>query len=521
MFDVEEPGRLRVAVRRLSPGLKKISTFMKNRIANISRTGRSGGSAVALLFVVSVFLRVSSKSVGSDILDRPNVILIVTDDQGYGDMSCHGNPWLRTPNLDRLATESVQLEDYHVDPVCTPSRAALLTGRYCTRVGAWAVTEGRQWLDPREVTMADVFRESGYRTGMFGKWHLGDAFPFSPQDRGFQDVLCHREGGVDEIGNPVGNDFFDDIYFRNGTPEKVTGYCTDVWFQEATRFIEEKDERPFFVYLPTNAMHSPFRVAEKYSKRFTEQGLVEDRAKFLGMIENFDENLGRLLETLQLLAIEKNTIIIVMGDNGTAEGATGLPAREDGFNAGMRGKKGSVYEGGHRVACFVRWPDRFAPGLKVKQLTCHRDWLPTLMEICNLRSAREIRFDGQSMAMLLRDEKVQWPDRTMFVERQSDHIQPAELDKKPSAVTMAVLTEQWRMLGNELYDITRDSSQTQDVARQFPDVVERLYSAYRRHYDDVMSHEGKPVSIPAGIEQHSTTNFTVRDWHPTQGAVIW
>ncbi len=190
-------------------------------------------------------------------LNRPNVILIVTDDQGYGDMACHGNPWLKTPNLDRLYAESIRLEDYHVDPVCTPTRAALMSGRYSTRVGAWAVTEGRQLLGPNEVTMADVFADSGYRTGMFGKWHLGDAWPYAPRFRGFHYVVRHLAGGIDEIGNPTGNDFFDDTYYRSGIAEKIDGYCTDVFFGECQRFVSEESEQPFFAYLPLNAMQLP------------------------------------------------------------------------------------------------------------------------------------------------------------------------------------------------------------------------------------------------------------------------
>lgn len=200
-------------------------------------------------------LLLSLIAIASVAADRPNAILIVTDDQGYGDMACHGNPWLKTPNLDRMHDESVRLEDYHVDPVCTPSRAALMTGRYSVRIGAWAVTEGRQLLNPAETTMAQVFAASGYRTGMFGKWHLGDTFPYAPRFRGFQDVVCHRAGGIDEIGNPKGNDFFDDTLYRNGRPERFKGYCTDIFFNETIRFItdgttknqEQETKNPFFI----------------------------------------------------------------------------------------------------------------------------------------------------------------------------------------------------------------------------------------------------------------------------------
>ena len=471
---------------------------------------------------------------GSAWANHPNVILIVTDDQGYGDMACHGNPWLRTPNLDRLHAESVCLENYHVDPVCTPTRAALMTGRYCTRVGAWAVTEGRQLLDPRETTMAQVFAASGYRTGMFGKWHLGDTYPYAPQYRGFQDVVCHRAGGVDEIGNPAGNDFFDDTYYRNGKPEKFTGYCTDVWFNEALRFIQASRNNgqrtanhqpaptPFFVYLPLNAMHSPFTVAEKYSRPFMAMGHPEQRARFYGMIVNFDENLGRLLTAVREWGLERDTIVIFMGDNGTAAGTGAGRKADDGFNAGMRGKKGSVYEGGHRVGCFVRWPARFKGGAKVNALTNHRDWLPTLIELCGLQAPDGVKFDGQSIVPLLDGKTDNWPQRSMFIERQADKIRPGTLQStERNGVPFAVLTERWRLVGGELYDITTDPGQARDVAVQQRDVVKELFAAYQAHYADVMSHGGELVRFQIGGPEENPTAFTVRDWHPTEGQVIW
>ncbi|MCA8994482.1 MAG: arylsulfatase [Planctomycetaceae bacterium] len=451
-----------------------------------------------------------------EIRTRPNVILIVTDDQGYGDMSCHGNPWLRTPNLDRLASQSVQLEDYHVDPVCTPTRAALMTGRYCTRVGAWTVTEGRQMLRDTEVTMADVFAHSGYRTGIFGKWHLGDTRPYAPRFRGFQDVVCHLAGGVDEIGNPIGNDFFDDIYFRDGIPEQFDGYCTDVFFRELMRFVDTKSNRPFFAYLPSNAMHGPHHVAEQYSKRFMELGHPEYRAKFYGMIENLDENLGRLLSQLQDLQIENDTIIIFMGDNGTAQGIGGPPGPLPGFNAGMRGKKGSVYEGGHRVACFARWPERFQAGRQVHHLTCHRDWLPTLIELCHLNPPRQIELDGVSLATLLSsdNENPPWQDRTLFVQRQNDQpMLPKAETSGGKYPHYAVLTERWRMVDGELYDHELDPAQEKNLAREQPLVVAELYELFADHYGDVFADGLPPVPFRVGGEENPV-RLTVRDWHP-------
>lgn len=457
---------------------------------------------------------------------RPNVILIVTDDQGYGDMSCHGNPWLNTPNLDRLHDEGVSLDDYHVDPFCTPTRAALMTGRYSTRVGAWAVTEGRQLLNKDETTIAETFKASGYRTAMFGKWHLGDPFPYAPQYRGFEDVVCHKAGGVDEIGNPVGNDYFDDIYYRNGKPEKFEGYCTDIFFDETLRYIgervEAKKEERFFVYLSLNAMHGPFAVAEKYSDPFKAQGIPEPRSLFYGMIQNFDENLGRLLKALEQWQIENDTLVIFMGDNGTAAGLDRQRNNPSGFNAAMRGKKGSLFEGGHRVACFARWPGSLQAGASVDQLTMHCDWLPTLVELCELTEPEPVAWDGRSIASLLEGNGSDWEDRPLFVSRQGDQLEkwtPASTGIKYPH--FAALTERWRYVDGELYDIIADPSQSKDLAAQFPEVARSLYEQYGDWFEDVSAEGGAYTRFLLGAENENPTRFTTRDWHPTDGGVIW
>ncbi|MEM6472041.1 MAG: arylsulfatase [Planctomycetota bacterium] len=451
--------------------------------------------------------------VHGDRVEHPNVILIVTDDQGYGDMSCHGNPWLETPSLDRLASQSVQLTDYHVDPVCTPTRAALMTGRYCTRVGAWTVTEGRQLLQADELTIAEAFSKSGYRTGMFGKWHLGDTRPYAPRFRGFDRVVRHQAGGVDEIGNPSGNDFFDDIYYRNGNPEQFSGYCTDIFFQELTDFIKEDSERPFFAYLPLNAMHSPHTVADRYVAPFTKQGHPIKRAKFYGMIANFDENLGRLLETIKREDLESETVVIFMGDNGSAAGPTRPGDTIPGFNAGMRGQKGSTYEGGHRVACFVRWTGEFRPGLTLNQLTSHRDWFPTLVELCGL-SIPSIAFDGRSILPLLRGEADSWPERTLFIQRQGDQpMLPDGSKKKRKYPRYAVLTERWRMVDGELYDHEKDPGQKINVADQHPSLAEDLVQRFADHFQDVFV-EGLPYARFVLGGDENPVQLTVREWHP-------
>ena len=454
----------------------------------------------------------------------PNVILIVTDDQGYGDMSCHGNPWLQTPNLDRLASRSVSFADYHVDPVCTPTRAALLTGRYSLRTGAWHVVQGRQLLRRDEVTLADVFRASGYSTAMFGKWHLGDNYPYAPRYRGFEHVVCHKAGGVDEIGNPHENDYIDDTYFRNGKPEVFKGYCTDVWFQELEKYIarnrESESSKPFFAYVATNAMHSPFTVDEKYSAPYSEKGVPKDRAVFYGMIANFDENLGRLMTRLDELKIADDTILIFMGDNGTAAGAAGTYGATVGFNSGMRGWKGSMYEGGHRVACFASWPGKFAAGRVVDHLTAHLDWFPTLVELCQLKTSKRLKLDGHSLVPFLKGAaKVGSGDRTIFVERQRDKLVQHDAASKKGQI--AVLTERWRLVKGELYDIEADRGQTKDLAKQFPDVVSDLARQHADWFEDVTNHKGDYSRFIVGDQGENPTTMTVRDWHPTQGHVIW
>ncbi len=321
---------------------------------------------------------------------RPNVVLVVTDDQGYGDIAAHGNPLLKTPNLDSLYRDSVRLTNFHVDPTCSPTRSALMSGRYSTKTGVWHTIAGRSLMSAKEVTLAEIFRASGYRTAMFGKWHLGDAYPLRPQDQGFEHTFCHGGGGVGQTPDYWGNDYFDDHYFRDGVPISCDGYCTDVWFDAARTFVKEHQHEPFFVYLATNAPHGPYRVADVYRQPYTSAGSPTDR--FFGMIANLDENVGRLVADLDQLGLRANTLFIFMTDNGTAQG-------EQVFNAGMRGKKGSEYEGGHRVPCFWLWPGGgIGGGRDVSQLTAHIDLRPTLVDMLDLQEPPGPASDGTSLA---------------------------------------------------------------------------------------------------------------------------
>ena len=441
---------------------------------------------------------------------RPNVVLVMTDDQGYGDLGCHGNPVIQTPNLDRLYTQSIRLTDFHVGPTCSPTRAALMTGHYCNRTGVWHTIMGRSLLRKDEVTIADVFSAGGYRTAIFGKWHLGDNYPFRPQDRGFGEVLVHGGGGVGQGPDYWGNDYFDDTYFHNGKPKKCTGYCTDIWFEGAMEFIEANKEQPFFCYIPTNAPHGPYNVADKYSKPYRDKGVQGNQANFYGMITNIDENMGRLVLRLKELGLEENTILIFMTDNGTSGG----------YGGGMRGRKGSEYEGGHQVPCFIRWPgDGLTGPADIDRLTAHVDLLPTLIELCGLKKPRGLKFDGDSIVQLLRGSGKSWPDRTLITD--SQRIEHPEKWRKS-----AVMTDRWRLVnGKELYDIKADPVQKNDIASRNPQVVEKLRNDYEGWWADVSQRFDEYCEIIIGTDKHNPTRLMSHDWHApqvpwNQGAVL-
>ncbi len=474
-------------------------------------------TASALLILLLPVIGVADRE--TEAARKPNVVLVITDDQGYGDLGCHGNSMINTPHLDRLYGQSVRLTDFHVSPCCTPTRAALMTGHDTLRTGAWGTTWGRSLPRKDEVMMAQVFAAAGYRTGVFGKWHLGDNYPFRPQDRGFQEVLVHGGGGVGQTPDYWGNSYFDDTYFHNGKPEKFTGYCTDVWFDGALKFIRANKHRPFFVYLSTNAPHGPLNVDQKYSQPYAEKGVPANMAKFYGMIENIDENMGRLLSGLDAWGLAEQTIVIFMTDNGTATGV--IPSRKKtkrgnatspgswtGFNAGMRGKKGSLYEGGHRVPCFMRWPDgRLTGGRDVPQLTAHVDLFPTLIDLCGLEPPQGVQFDGVSISPLLVGQSTNWPDRTLFVQyRQSTD--------PPTKWNAAVMSTRWRLVGGaELYDVKSDPGQNRNVAEEHPEIVKTLRSDYEAWWTGVSRRFDEYCEIILGADAENPSHLTAFDWH--------
>ena len=445
--------------------------------------------------------------------ERPNVILIMTDDQGYGDIASHGHPHLITPNMDRLREMSVRLDNYHVDPTCSPTRAALMTGRYSGRVGVWHTIMGRNLLREDETTIAEVFRDAGYRTGIFGKWHLGDSYPYGARFRGFDDAIVHYAGGVGQTPDYWGNDYFEDHYNDNGLWRKFQGYCTDVWFREALRFIRESKEQPFFLYLPTNAAHQTRpHVAERYKALYDEVDTNDRLRIFWGMITNIDDNLGVMMDRLEQWGLMDNTIIIFTGDNGSCMGQNVYPREHqqtwsETYNAGMRGTKSSHYDGGHRVFSYVYYPPAgIQGGRDVNQITAHIDIMPTLMELCNIPGPEHIEFDGISLVPLLKGNAENWPERTLFVHNQRV-IDPIKWKQT------SVMTDRWRLVDNtELYDILEDPGQQNNIIKDHPEVALHLNEEYEKWWDDISQKYHLTTPLYVGTEYQNPAHLNAHDW---------
>jgi len=429
---------------------------------------------------------------------KPNVIVIITDDQGYGDLSIHGNPHLKTPNMDRIGHEGVQFTQFHVSPVCAPTRASLMTGRYNYRTGVVDTYLGRAMMHSDEVTLAEMLGLAGYRTGIFGKWHLGDNYPLRPKDQGFQESLVHTGGGLEQPSGPPGNHYFDPVLLHNGKAGNFKGYCTDIFTDAALRFMEQNRARPFFAYIATNAPHTPLHVADSYVAPFRGKGLDETTARIYGMLTNLDENVGRILAKLKELDLERDTIVIFLTDNGP---------QQKRYNAGMRGLKGSVYEGGIRVPCFIRWPGVLKAGTKVDRLAAHIDLAPTLLDACGVPKPRGVRFDGVSLMPLLRNPRAEWPDRTLF-------FQWHRGDEPQAFRACAARNQRWKLVdGKELYDLETDPGETKDVAAAHPEIVARLRREYEAWFKDVSATRGyAPPRIFIGTDEENPVLLTRQDW---------
>ena len=435
--------------------------------------------------------------------DRPNVILILTDDQGIGDIGCHGNPWLKTPNLDRFYKQSVRMTDFHVSPVCTPTRGTIMTGRYPINNGAWATYKGRDALSSDAITMADIFKANGYTTGIFGKWHLGDNSPVRPTDKGFDLAVQHKAGGVGELSDYWGNTYFNDTYYENNQPQQFEGYCTDIWFSEAIKFIDKNKDNPFFVYLPINAPHGPLYVDKKYAEPYKQLvGKEIVSAEFYGMIANIDENFGKLEKYLKKSKLADNTILIFMTDNGTHYGYN-----EDGslgYNNGFQGRKSGCYEGSHRVPFFIRWKDgEISGGFDIDEETAHVDTLPSLASLCDLKIPKGKKLDGLDFSKLLTKQQTALKDRSIFVHFRQDWRPPSDVNQA------SFINGNWRLVnGKELYNIEKDRMQKNNVADQYTEVVSTILKDNAEFLQASKSnpeYNEFPVSIVGNASQNEIT----------------
>ncbi len=322
---------------------------------------------------------------------RPNIVFFLADDLGYGDLGCHGNPHVKTPQLDAFAREAVALANFHVSPVCSPTRASLMTGRYNFRTGVCDVFGRGCQMDPAEVTVAEALRSAGYATGIFGKWHLGDDAERCPNAQGFDEALVHT--------GPALGKYFDPELVHNGQRKKFTGYCMNIFTDHAIDFIRRNRARPFFVYLPANLIHTPLQVSDELAAPFVALGLGPQTSKAYGMVKSVDDSFGRVRATLKELGLEDNTLLLFASDNGPCSGS----APTNRFMAGLHGLKGTVYENGIRVPCFARWPAGFRGPAKVTRLTAHLDVMPTLLDACGIAAPSGVKLDGASLLPLLRN----------------------------------------------------------------------------------------------------------------------
>lgn len=396
---------------------------------------------------------------------RPNVVIFLSDDQGWGDLSVHGNSQLQTPHIDSLARDGALFDRFFVCPVCSPTRAEFLTGRYHPRGGVRGVSTGLERLNLDEKTIADTFRAAGYATGAFGKWHNGSQWPYHPNARGFDEYYGFTSGHWGE--------YFDPPLEHNGKFIRGRGYITDDLTEHALAFIESHQNQPFFCYLPYNIPHSPFAVPDQFWQKHKDQAItmrgnegmnesLEVTRCVLAMCENIDWNVGRVLRRLDELKLAQDTIVIYFADNGPNSFR---------WNGGMKGRKGSTDEGGVRVPCLIRWPGKIGPGTKISQIAGAIDLFPTLAKLAGITVQSPKPFDGRDLSPLLQGSSSEWPDRMIF----------SHWNGKTS-----VRTQQYRLDDRgALYDMVADPGQSKSISQERPEITEQLAAAVKNWQTEV------------------------------------
>ena len=466
---------------------------------------------------------------------RPNVILIMTDDQGYGPVGRHGHAWLRTPNLDALYDASVRFDRFLVSPTCSPTRSAIMTGRHPMRNGITHTILERERMTLDATILPQVLGAAGYTSGIFGKWHLGDEEPYQPHKRGFDEAFIHGAGGIGQAYNcscadAPGNKYFNPVLRHNGSFVRTDGYCTDLFFTGALGWIKQvKDAgKPFFAYIATNAPHGPFIAPPKNTERFKSLGFEDKTAGFYGMIENIDENVGRLAAKMNEWGLDENTVLIFMSDNGMTGGGSGRAGQvlgqwEDGtplyqYNGGMKGQKGSADEGGVRVPFFVRWPGRITPGRDVDTIAAHIDILPTLAALAGAEIPAD-QVEGRSLLPLIEGAGGDWPDRYLFTHK--GRWKTGADPNHSQWINFAVRNQRFRFVGPDaLFDMQLDPGQKTNVIDEHPDVASAMRSVYEQWWAGtrpLMVNEDAPMSPTRPFHvlyerQESSTG--IPDWVP-------
>jgi len=474
----------------------------------------------------------------------PNIILVITDDQGYGPVGRHGHPWIRTPHLDKLYDTSTRFTQFLVSPTCAPTRSAIMTGRHPMKNGVTHTILERERMTLKATILPQVLKQAGYTSGIFGKWHLGDEEPYQPHTRGFDEAFIHGAGGIGQAYNcscadAPGNKYFNPVIRHNGSFVKTKGYCTDLFFTAALGWIKAKkdDDAPFFAYITTNAPHGPFVAPPKNTKHFTDLGFGGKQAGFYGMIENIDENMGRLMGKLKEWDLDENTILIFMSDNGMTGGGSGRAGQVLGklpngtamkpFNSGMKGQKGSADEGGVRVPFLVRWDGHWKAGRDFETVSAHIDLLPTFAAIAGIKTLPKNQVEGRSLLPLLNGEKKTLADdRYLFTHkaRWKTGTEPNEFQWKNYAVrnqryrfvgggTAVSVSERQRKEGispkDALFDMLKDPSQQTNIIDQHPEVAAKMRAAYNKFWK-----EARPLMVNEGVPMSKTRPFHV--WHADQ-----
>lgn len=487
---------------------------------------------IGLLATLALPTLVSASNLSNS---RPNIIVVMTDDQGMGDLSCLGNPILKTPHVDKFYEQSTRFTDFHVSPACAPTRAAIMSGRHEFRVGITHTVMMRERMDLKAYTLPQALQSAGYETGIFGKWHLGDDEPYLPHNRGFSESLIHGAGG---IGQRIWGDFpanskntyYDNVLLHNNEIVKTKGYCTDLFFSAGLSWIKRQHEakQPYFAYISTNAPHTPNIAPDKYTKRFKEMGWDGGSSGRFGMIENIDENFGRMMQKLEDWGALDNTLIIFMTDNGMSHVTGKLNGKKTPYyTAGLKGKKCTPYEGGTRVPAFWYWKDVLGEGVDVDALTAHIDMYQTFCELAGVKLPADMQeLDGRSLLPLLETPEAKWADRKLFVHVgrwEAKHRQAKDVTSA-KFVNCAVRTNRWRFVNNaELYDITADPGETKNVAASHPEVVAQIRQEYDKWWDEtvpLMVNEGlstqrKQKSYPLHIRyKKQVEGKGIPEWEP-------